>query len=158
MSKYHRILAWRGKKIKAEEEDLRGPVTKEDQILIDNMLAKVKVTVCPPGEAYGARDLRRWHGNRAPKDRADDIKRWEGKTIKSGCLTSDEIEQARSPAGGWTRATLANWGVPWPPPKGWKYALENGKRIPCRKLSPRTKRKITVTVKKAYDGEKPPWE
>lgn len=40
--------------------------------------------------------------------------------------TPAEIEAARSPAGGWTRATLAGWGVPWPPPKGWKWALEHG--------------------------------
>lgn len=38
--------------------------------------------------------------------------------------TPDEIEAARSPFGGWTAATLASWGVPWPPPKGWRRALE----------------------------------
>jgi hypothetical protein len=36
---------------------------------------------------------------------------------------SDEIERHRTPRGGWTKATLAQWGVPWPPPKGWKAAL-----------------------------------
>jgi len=30
---------------------------------------------------------------------------------------------AQTPAGGWTRKTLAQWGVPWPPPKGWKNNL-----------------------------------
>ncbi|MDH6107914.1 hypothetical protein P3T36_006373 [Kitasatospora sp. MAP12-15] len=35
----------------------------------------------------------------------------------------DEIEAVRTPAGGWTRAQLAAWGVPWPPPKGWKKQL-----------------------------------
>ena len=30
-------------------------------------------------------------------------------------VTPAEIEAARSPRGGWTRATLASWGVPWPP-------------------------------------------
>jgi hypothetical protein len=29
----------------------------------------------------------------------------------------------RSPAGGWTKKQLAIWGVPWPPPKGWKRKL-----------------------------------
>jgi hypothetical protein len=28
-----------------------------------------------------------------------------------------------TPGGGWTKETLAGWGVPWPPPKGWKAAL-----------------------------------
>ena len=34
-----------------------------------------------------------------------------------------EIEQAKTERGGWTRETLAKWGVAWPPPKGWKEAL-----------------------------------
>ncbi|MFJ2191682.1 TnsA endonuclease N-terminal domain-containing protein [Kitasatospora sp. NPDC087861] len=37
--------------------------------------------------------------------------------------TPEEIEAARTPAGGWKRAQLAAWGVPWPPPKGWKERL-----------------------------------
>jgi hypothetical protein len=38
----------------------------------------------------------------------------------------DAGRSAKSVAGGtdaWTAATLAAWGVPWPPPKGWKAAL-----------------------------------
>lgn len=38
-------------------------------------------------------------------------------------LTESDIDSRRSPQGGWTRATLAEWGVPWPPPKGWRKAL-----------------------------------
>jgi hypothetical protein len=34
-----------------------------------------------------------------------------------------EIEAAKTKAGGWTRATLAKWGVPWPPPAGWRERL-----------------------------------
>lgn len=30
----------------------------------------------------------------------------------------EEVEAARSPKGGYSRAQLAAWGVPWPPPKG----------------------------------------
>jgi hypothetical protein len=37
--------------------------------------------------------------------------------------TKKEIEDARTPAGGWTKAQLAEWGVPWPPTKGWKERL-----------------------------------
>lgn len=47
-------------------------------------------------------------------------------------LTVAEIDAARSPAGGWTRKTLAGWGVPWPPPKGWRRALLTGEPIPTR--------------------------
>lgn len=52
-------------------------------------------------------------------------------------LTMEDIEAGRSPAGGWTKATLASWGVPWPPPKGWQRRLladgaasRNGKPVP----------------------------
>lgn len=38
-------------------------------------------------------------------------------------VTKADIEAGKSAAGGWTRATLAKWGVPWPPPKGWKKRL-----------------------------------
>lgn len=36
----------------------------------------------------------------------------------------EEIEQYKTPNGGWTRHDLAMWGVPWPPPSGWKEQLE----------------------------------
>ena len=41
-------------------------------------------------------------------------------------VTREEIEAGRSPAGGFTRAQLAAWGVPWPPPAGWLRALLRG--------------------------------
>jgi hypothetical protein len=37
--------------------------------------------------------------------------------------TKAEIEAAKTPRGGWTREQLAKWGVPWPPPRGWKAKL-----------------------------------
>lgn len=42
--------------------------------------------------------------------------------------TLAEIEAARTPAGGWTRETLASWGVSWPPKKGWKRQLTGSRR------------------------------
>lgn len=38
-------------------------------------------------------------------------------------VTLEDIERARTAKGGWTRVQLAAWGVPWPPPKGWKQQL-----------------------------------
>jgi len=38
-------------------------------------------------------------------------------------LSPAEIDAGRSPSGGFTRAQLAAWGVPWPPPAGWLHAL-----------------------------------
>lgn len=43
--------------------------------------------------------------------------------------TAEQIEAARTPNGGWTKAQLAQWGISWPPPKGWKRALESSRRI-----------------------------
>jgi hypothetical protein len=34
------------------------------------------------------------------------------------------IDKAATVNGGWTREQLAGWGVPWPPPRGWKKRLE----------------------------------
>lgn len=48
-------------------------------------------------------------------------------------ITENEIMNARTPAGGWTRETLAQWGVPWPPPKGWRTALvDQSKSSPAK--------------------------
>ena len=48
-------------------------------------------------------------------------------------LTDQQIEDAKSPRGAWTRKTLAGWGVPWPPPRGWRTALLAGRPIPERR-------------------------
>lgn len=41
-----------------------------------------------------------------------------------GTPSPREIMAARTHANAWTRDQLAKWGVPWPPPKGWKGELE----------------------------------
>jgi hypothetical protein len=43
-------------------------------------------------------------------------------------LTAAEVEAARTLNGGWTKATLAGWGVAWPPPRGWKRRLPDADR------------------------------
>lgn len=35
-----------------------------------------------------------------------------------------EVVEKMTPAGAWTAAQLAEWGVPWPPPHGWRRELE----------------------------------
>lgn len=44
-------------------------------------------------------------------------------------MTHDELENIRTPAGGFTRQTLASLGVPWPPPKGWRKRLLAGEHV-----------------------------
>lgn len=34
-----------------------------------------------------------------------------------------EIDDAQTRFGGWSPETLAAWGVPWPPPEGWRDRL-----------------------------------
>lgn len=41
-------------------------------------------------------------------------------------ITEEEILSQQTDNGGWTKKTLAQWGVPWPPPKGWKDRLISG--------------------------------
>jgi len=49
----------------------------------------------------------------------------ERKAAKKGVPSPQEILDARSPAGGWTKKTLAGWGIGWPPPKGWRADLNS---------------------------------
>jgi hypothetical protein len=45
-------------------------------------------------------------------------------------VTDEQIEAGKSPRGGFSRKTLASWGVPWPPPRRWRTALRTGKPMP----------------------------
>jgi hypothetical protein len=49
-------------------------------------------------------------------------------------VTAAEIDAAKTERGGWSQATLAKWGVPWPPPRGWRAALIEGKPIDPSKV------------------------
>lgn len=42
-------------------------------------------------------------------------------------VTKQEIEVAKSKNGGWSKKQLETWGVPWPPPKGWKERVVDGR-------------------------------
>lgn len=61
-------------------------------------------------------------------------------------ITEAEIISKMTPQGGWTRETLESWGVPWPPPKGWKKALLAGAAPPRRPLAP----EVVALVKAAH--------
>lgn len=58
-------------------------------------------------------------------------------------MTEDEIEAGKTPAGGFTRKQLAAWGVPWPPPKGWR-----------KKLTAGSKKGNSVGLKSAFHAER----
>lgn len=52
-------------------------------------------------------------------------------------VTVEDIRAAKTKNGGFTKKTLEEWGVSWPPPKGWRYALENGLPIPTLGKKPK---------------------
>lgn len=43
--------------------------------------------------------------------------------INTKQISEQEIESKKTTLGGWTKKQLEEWGVPWPPPKGWKEKL-----------------------------------
>lgn len=52
---------------------------------------------------------------------------WAGRNkppARLGGLTVEKIESVRTQKGGYTRKQLEEWGVEWPPKKGWKRELE----------------------------------
>ena len=54
-----------------------------------------------------------------------------------------EIDRARTPKGAWSKAQLAEWGVPWPPPGGWKRHLESEAERLFAEREPRRRRRLT---------------
>jgi len=51
-------------------------------------------------------------------------------------VSLEEVMAHQTPAGGWKKKQLALWGVPWPPPKGWKTKLTGGaKEVRVRGVS-----------------------
>lgn len=45
------------------------------------------------------------------------------KEIENIIPSPKQVNDAKTVRGGWTKAQLAAWGVPWPPPKGWRHEL-----------------------------------
>lgn len=64
-------------------------------------------------------------------------------------LTEQEINAAKTPRGGWTRAQLAAWGVSWPPRKGWRKKLL-GPRAERIQPRPRVGPEPATDKQKAY--------
>jgi len=49
-------------------------------------------------------------------------------------VTQEQIEAAKTPNGAWTRKQLAEWGVGWPPKKGWKKRITERETRPIQYL------------------------
>ena len=50
-------------------------------------------------------------------------------TVHNPYPTLEEIENSKSANGGYTKAQLAQWGISWPPEKGWLSNLKKQARI-----------------------------
>ena len=48
---------------------------------------------------------------------------WSLPPISRTPISEDEIDNAATTNGGYTRKTLAGWGIPWPPMSGWRSVL-----------------------------------
>lgn len=56
-------------------------------------------------------------------------------------FTEDEVEAATTSKGGFSRASLEELGVPWPPPSGWRRAItQRSKNKACAVLDDPSKR------------------
>jgi ribonuclease HI len=62
-----------------------------------------------------------------------------------------EIESLKTSNGGWTRERLARWGVPWPPPKGWKKKLLNENKTATETTTNETTKVKIKTAKTERD-------
>lgn len=49
-------------------------------------------------------------------------------------ITREHIMAVRTAAGGWTKQQLEEWGVAWPPPKGWIARLVDDSATPAWQL------------------------
>lgn len=61
-------------------------------------------------------------------------------------VTIEEIMAARTPRGGWTKAQLLEWGISWPPEKGWAKRL-TGDESTFLPMPGRTKTSIDLARK-----------
>jgi hypothetical protein len=57
-------------------------------------------------------------------ERSDLIRQPTPYRRQDGPPSPEQVEMGKSAAGGWTRATLASWGIRWPPQRGWRDRLE----------------------------------
>lgn len=61
-----------------------------------------------------------------------------------------EIEAGKTAKGGFTRAQLQAWGVPWPPPKGWLKALKQEARLGIKPVGWPVARPVARPVVKLF--------
>jgi hypothetical protein len=59
-------------------------------------------------------------------------------------LTRYQIESAKTENGGWTRKQLAEWGVSWPPRKGWRREIEISSKTGEFEISPAEKERQSM--------------
>jgi hypothetical protein len=66
-------------------------------------------------------------------------------------MTPEEIEAGKTAKGGFTRKQLAEWGVPWPPPRGWRRKLLGDNHVSQRTPAKKKKSLPPEVFKEAID-------
>lgn len=61
-------------------------------------------------------------------------------------ITAETIFAARTEKGGWTKAQLAKWGVPWPPRKGWIQKLIDREEIEPDEMPEDMRLEVAITI------------
>jgi hypothetical protein len=83
----------------------------------------------------------------------------ENKGRFDGTLTKADMQAGMSEAGSWTQATLAGWGVSWPPEKGWRRRLlrdrDPGKYKNCKGCGTQISGHNLIYERTPLDGRTP---
>lgn len=109
---------------RAVERGTPMPATRTPRPRIPVSRLQARTVWCPACEADPGEKCR---GPRGPRE-ACHLERIHAYAITHMGIPApspDQVLAAQSDRGGWTKAQLAEWGVPWPPPKGWRRALED---------------------------------
>lgn len=89
-----------------------APLTEDDvRRIVREELARFNPSWAPPPARRAAKAM----AHRAQSEGLE--------LVPVGAVSAEDIMNGRSPRGSWTKATLAGWGVPWPPPHGWRARL-----------------------------------
>jgi 5-methylcytosine-specific restriction endonuclease McrA len=100
--------------------DHRWPVRRYWDLRLDRSNLQLLCDDCNMGK--GSRDTTDWRNGDArvyPLKALGPNHLWWPKVS----VSAEEVERMKSWKHGWSREQLAIWGVPWPPPKGWKERL-----------------------------------
>ena len=109
---------------KAKCERCPRRLLRDDEFIYRHEPRQVLCVGCATALGIKWRTSWRWEqaqGKRRPRPRAE--RRMPTRVSPQELLAFLVIEAGRTPKGGFTRSMTERWGVPWPPPMGWRDDL-----------------------------------